>query len=135
MSEFDLDAQLSTLAKYSAVPVARIDYRNVIDEGEIGNVNSGIVMLMAFWSGTAVAAFRTYTGLIARTPLAEQLQLVVGNIDESPALYKSGPFVGNISGSCECVFIQRGQLFDAVFRYDELSFQVALERLICKDDS
>ena len=87
-------------------------------------------MILAFWSGTALMAFRKYTSILASTPQAAELDVTIVNTDGIPELYELPELRERITGSCESVFVRAGVIIDSVVRYDEEAFKVALNRLL-----
>ncbi len=48
---------LCSLAKYSKLPVERIDYRPEADKAILGQIERGLIFFMAFWSVPSFQAF------------------------------------------------------------------------------
>ena len=76
---------LRSLAKYSKLPIERIDYWPDADASVIDPIDRGILFLMAFWSGPFVTASTTLTEAVARLDVDSELDLVVVDVDGSPA--------------------------------------------------
>jgi hypothetical protein len=64
---------------------------------------------MAFWSGPAVQAFARLTEVLAALQ-AEDLELVVADVDGSPDLYELPEFKGRITGSGETAWVRHGKI-------------------------
>lgn len=101
---------LLSLAKYSKLPIERIDYRPDADETIIGEIDRGILFLMAFWSGPSITAFTKLTEVVARLDTEVTLQLVVADVDGSPALYEVPEFLGKVHGAGETAWIRAGRI-------------------------
>ncbi len=57
---------LRCLAKYSKLPVERIDYRPEADKAILGQIERGLLFFMAFWSGPSFQAFAELTKALGR---------------------------------------------------------------------
>lgn len=101
---------LRSLAKYSKLPIERIDYRPDADETNIAEIERGILFLMAFWSGPSVTAFKKLTEAVARIDTEGELELVVVDVDGSPALYKVPEFLGKVHGKGETAWVRDGKI-------------------------
>jgi hypothetical protein len=100
---------IRTLAKYSRLPVERITYVPDADASTVRSIRRGILFLMAFWSGPSIQAFARLTEVLAR-PGAEHLELVVADLDGSPALYELPEFKGKVQGAGETAWVRDGQI-------------------------
>lgn len=100
---------LRILAKRSKLPVERIRY--VPDAGEeiIQSIGRGILFLMAFWSGPAITAFTKLTEVITNLE-ANNLEIVVVDVDGSPELYHVPEFVHKLRGCGETAWIRDGKI-------------------------
>ena len=101
---------LRSLAKYSTVPIERIDYRPDADETIISGIDRGILFLMAFWSVPSVTAFAKLTEVVARLDPDGELALVVADVDGSAALYEVPEFLGKVHGAGETAWIRGGKI-------------------------
>lgn len=101
---------LRSLAKYSKLPVERIEYRPDAHETIIGKIDRGILFLMAFWSAPSVMAFTKLTDVVARLDADGQLELVVVDVDGSPALYEVPELLGKVHGAGETAWIRSGKI-------------------------
>ncbi len=101
---------LGSLAKYSKLPIERIDYRAEADASVISSIDRGILFLMAFWSGPSLKAFTKLTETIARVDEGGDLKLVVVDVDGSPALYEVPEFLGKVHGAGETAWIRAGKI-------------------------
>jgi hypothetical protein len=101
---------LCSLAKYSKLPIERIDYRPDADGTIIGEIDRGILFLIAFWSGPSVRAFTTLTEVVARLDLNGKLKLVVVDVDGSTALCEVSEFLGKVHGAGETAWIRGGKI-------------------------
>lgn len=99
-----------SLAKYSKLPVERIRYYPDADEAIIRGIERGILFLMAFWSGPSVKAFASITEVVLRLDTSHALQLVVVDVDGSPALYEMPEFLGRIHGAGETAWVRNGSI-------------------------
>lgn len=100
---------LRSLMKYSRLPAERIKYVPDGDENTVQSIGRGILFLMAFWSGPAVQAFAKLTEILATLP-AEDLELVVADVDGSPNLYELPEFRGQVTGSGETAWVRHGKI-------------------------
>jgi hypothetical protein len=128
--EMEEEAQLAVVAKHSALPLDRLKYLPSATADVVHETNYGVIMILAFWSGTALMAFRKYTSILVSTPRAEELDVTVVNTDGIPELYNLPELKGRITGSCESVFIRAGTIVDSIVIYDEGAFKAALDRLL-----
>jgi len=101
---------LRSLAKCSKLPIERIDYRPEADETAIRSIDRGILFLMAFWSVPSVTAFAKLTEIIARLDKVGELELVMVDVDGSPALYEEPEFFERIRGAGETAWIRSGKI-------------------------
>lgn len=101
---------LRSLARYSKLPIERVDYRADADAGVIDSIDRGIVFLMAFWSGPSLKAFGELTQTIARLDEGGDLELVVVDVDGSPALYEVPEFYGKVHAYGETAWIRAGTI-------------------------
>ncbi len=97
---------IRSLAKYSKLSVERIRYFPDADETVVNVISQGILFLMAFWSGPSVKAFSKLTEVIADLDKAESLELVVVDVDGSPALYEVPEFFGKVHGAGETAWVR-----------------------------
>jgi hypothetical protein len=65
---------------------------------------------MAFWSVPSVKAFASITEVISRLDKAEALQLIVADVDGSPALYEMPEFLGRVHGAGETAWVRNGRI-------------------------
>jgi hypothetical protein len=100
---------LRSLVKYSKLPAERIKYVADANEETVRSIERGVLFLMAFWSGPAVQAFAALTGVLASLP-AEDLELVVADVDGSLDLYELPEFRGQITGSGETAWVRHGKI-------------------------
>ena len=100
---------LRSLAKYSKLPVERISYHADADEATVRSIGRGVLFLMAFWSGPSVMAFAKLTEVLTALK-ADDLELVVVDVDGSPDLYELAEFKGKISGSGETAWVRLGKI-------------------------
>jgi hypothetical protein len=101
---------LRTLSNYSKLPLNRIRYCPEADETIIGGIDRGILFLMAFWSGPALKAFASITEEVLRFDTSHVLQLVVVDLDGSPALWEMPKFLGQIQGAGETAWVRNGSI-------------------------
>jgi hypothetical protein len=101
---------LRSLVKYSKLPIGRVIYLPDADEAIIMSIGRGILFLMAFWSGHSITAFAKLTEVIARLDQGGALELVVVDVDGSPALYQVPEFVGKVHGAGETAWIRNGKI-------------------------
>lgn len=101
---------LRSLAKYSKLPIERIDYRPDADETILAEIERGILFLMAFWSGPSIKAFAMLTEVVAKLDTEGRLKLVVVDVDGSPALYEIPEFLGKVGGAGETAWIRAGKI-------------------------
>jgi hypothetical protein len=100
---------LRSLVKYSKLPAERIKYVADANEDTVRSINRGILFLMAFWSGPSVIAFAKLTDVLA-TLKADELELVVVDVDGSPDLYELPELKGQVSGSGETAWVRNGKI-------------------------
>lgn len=100
---------LGALASMSKIPAQRIRY--VPDAGAeiIQSIDRGVLFLMAFWSGGACRAFAALTEAISRLG-ADDLEVVVVDVDGSPELYEVPEFKGKVHGWGETAWIRHGKI-------------------------
>ena len=101
---------LRSLTKYSKLPVERIRYYPDSDESVVREIERGILLLMAFWSVPSVKAFTSITEVVSRLDTDQDLQLVVVDVDGSPALYEIPEFLGRINGNGETAWVRNGKI-------------------------
>lgn len=100
---------IRSLAKYSKLPAERIRYAPDADEATVRSIGRGVLFLMAFWSGPAVQAFAKLTEVLVRID-TEALELVVADVDGSPALYELPEFKGKVHGAGETAWVRDGKI-------------------------
>lgn len=100
---------LRSLAKYSKLPIERIRYVADADDETVRSIRCGILYLMAFWSGPSVQAFAKLTETVGRLP-ADNLELVVVDVDGSPALHEIPEFKGKVHGAGETAWVMDGRI-------------------------
>ena len=100
---------LRSLAKYSKLPVERINYYPDADEAALRSIGRGVLFLMAFWSGPSVQAFAKLTEVLASLP-QHDLELVVVDVDGSAPLYELPEFKGQIAGAGETAWVRDGRI-------------------------
>lgn len=120
----------AVVAQYSALPPGRMKYLETARVQAILQMRFGVLMLLAFWSGPALAAFRKYTHLLASTAEADDLEVLVANTDGVPELHDVPELKGRISGSCESIFVRSGVICDTVVVPDDAAFGAALAALL-----
>lgn len=101
---------LRSLVKYTKLPIERIRYLPDADEKVIKDISRGILFLMAFWSGPSVKAFAQLTEVVAKLDNKGVLELVVVDVDGSPALYQVPEFVGKVHGAGETAWVRDGKI-------------------------
>ena len=101
---------LRSLVKYSKLPIGRVTYLPDADEEIITSIRRGILFLMAFWSGPSVKAFAKLTEVVAKVDKEGALQLVVVDVDGSPALYDVPEFVEKVHGAGETAWVRDGKI-------------------------
>jgi len=100
---------LRSLVKYSKLPAERIKYVADANEDTVRSIGRGILFLMAFWSGPSVMAFAKLTEVLAALK-ADDLELVVVDVDGSVDLYVLPEFKGQVSGSGETAWVRHGKI-------------------------
>jgi hypothetical protein len=101
---------LRTLSNYSKLPLNRIRYFPEADETIIGGIDRGILFLMAFWSGPSLKAFASITETVLRLDTSHALELVVVDLDGSPAVCTVPEFTGKIQGAGESAWVRNGSI-------------------------
>jgi hypothetical protein len=101
---------LRSLVKYSKLPIGRVTYLPDADEAIITSMGRGILFLMAFWSGHSITAFARLTEVIAGLDQGGTMELVVVDVDGSPALYQVPEFVGKVHGAGETAWVRNGKI-------------------------
>jgi hypothetical protein len=101
---------LQSLAKYSKMPMERIKYFPDADESVVRGIERGILFLMAFWSGPSVKAFGKLTEAVSHLDKAQVVQLVVVDVDGSPALYELPEILGRVHGAGETAWVRNGSI-------------------------
>ncbi len=103
----DLRDRHSWLTGMSRFPKDRIIIVSKVNVALIESIQNGVLLLMAFWSGSAVQAFLALSEVLA-TVETEALQFVVADVDGSPSLDEIPEFKGKIRGCGEVAWIYRG---------------------------
>jgi hypothetical protein len=101
---------LRSLVKYSKLPIRRVTYLPDADEAIIRSIGRGILFLMAFWSGPSVTTFARLTEVVARLDQGGALELVVVDVDGSPALYQVREFAVKVHGAGETAWVRNGKI-------------------------
>ena len=101
---------LQSLAKYSKLPTERINYVPDAEEAVVRGIERGILFLMAFWSGQSVKAFASITDVVSRLDTSHALELVVIDVDGSPAFYELPEFRGRVHGAGEAAWVRNGSI-------------------------
>jgi hypothetical protein len=101
---------LRSLVKYTKLPIERIRYLPDADEKVIKDISRGILFLMAFWSGPSVKVFAQLTEVVAKLDKKGVLELVVVDVDGSPALYEVPEFLGKVHGAGETAWVRNGSV-------------------------
>jgi hypothetical protein len=101
---------LGSLAKYSKLPVERIQYYPDADASVVQGVERGILFLMAFWSVPSVKAFATLTEVVSRLDVGQVLQLVVIDLHGSSAVFELPEFLGRVHGAGETAWVRHGTI-------------------------
>jgi hypothetical protein len=99
---------LSSLAKYSKLPIERIRYYPNADANVVRAIGRGILFQIAFWSGPAFAAFAKLTETISKLDTEGILEFVVVDIDGLSALSAVSEFLGGVRGAGETAWIRNG---------------------------
>jgi hypothetical protein len=92
------------------LPVERIKYVPDADEKIVNDISRGMLFLMAFWSGTSVRGFASLTDVVAKLDQEKALELVVVDVDGSPALYQIPEFLGKVHGNGETAWVRNGSV-------------------------
>jgi hypothetical protein len=100
--------RLRSLAKSSKLPVERIRYVPEADDATVRSIRRGVLFLMAFWSVSARLAFEKLTEVLAE--LDAGLELVVADVDGSPALYELPEFKSKVHGYGEAAWVRDGRI-------------------------
>jgi hypothetical protein len=101
---------LESLAMRSKIPIERIRYVSDAGADVIESIQRGILLLMAFWSGTSWKAFISLTEVIAGLE-SEGLELVVIDVDGSPEVCEEVPeFKWKVHGHGEAAWIREGKI-------------------------
>jgi hypothetical protein len=101
---------IRSLVKYTKLPIKRVTYLPDADKAIIGSIRRGILFLMAFWSGPSVTAFARLTEIVARLDEGGTLEIVVVDVDGSPALHEVPEFVGKVHGVGETAWVRDGKI-------------------------
>jgi hypothetical protein len=99
---------LRSLARYSKLPIERIEYFPEADVNIVKAITRGILFQMAFWSGPAVQAFAKLTEVIARLDPDGVVELMVVDIDGSECLSGVSEFLGGVRGAGETAWLRNG---------------------------
>lgn len=100
---------LRSLAKWSSIPLERIRYVPDADAEIVQSIERGVLFLMAFWSGGALQAFAALTEVLSRLA-ADELEVVVVDVDGSSDLYHVPEFEGKVHGWGETAWIRNGKI-------------------------
>jgi hypothetical protein len=103
----NLDGIVS-LAKYTQMPVERIEYYPDSDTTLIARINYGILFIMAFWSCPSVKAFTKITGILNRLDPQGTVPFIAVDIDGAAPFYEHPVFVDKINGWGEIAWINDG---------------------------
>jgi hypothetical protein len=87
----------------------RIRYVPAADEATVRSIRRGILFIMAFWSIYSVQAFAQLTEVLARLN-AEDLELVVADVDDAVALCQLPEFKGKVQGAGETAWVRDGEI-------------------------
>lgn len=99
---------MRSLAKLTKLPIERIRYFPVSNTSVIGEINLGILFVMAFWSGPSIKAFHQLTEIISRLDPKGILEFVVVDTDGAEAFYDHPAFKDKLSGAGEVAWIKGG---------------------------
>jgi hypothetical protein len=89
---------------------ARTRFCAEADRSIIGTIRCGILLVMAFWSGSARLAFAELKRVLKESDPAGHLELVVVDTDGCPDLYDLPEFVGKLHGAGEAAWIRAGRI-------------------------
>ncbi len=102
---------LPDLARLSAIPVERIRYFAEADSSIVDHMGTGVLFLIAWWSGPAVENFRTLSHVIGNLDPDGQLEFVVIDVDGAEGLKEVlKSFWGYIGGYGETAWIKSGRV-------------------------
>ncbi|MBL8848605.1 MAG: hypothetical protein JNG89_02935 [Planctomycetaceae bacterium] len=77
------------------------------DTSLIAEVNRGVLLLMAFWSGSSVTSYRRLMQTL-QTPAGRNIEVVVVDHDGAHPLYVIPEFSGRLGGNGETAWIRGG---------------------------
>lgn len=99
---------MRSLKKLSKLPIERIRYVPDAETSLIGDIECGILFIMAFWSGPSVKAFNQLTEIINRLDPDGTLEFVVIDTDGAQEFYEHPDFKGKLHGAGEAAWIKDG---------------------------
>ena len=97
------------LTETSQRPMDEVRFVPEADAQTIDSIENGVLILMAFWSGTAVHGFKALSRVLA-TGEARPLEFVVVDIDGAINLCDVEEFRGKVHGNGETAWIHQGKI-------------------------
>jgi len=88
----------------------RVRYLAETDRSVISTIHSGILFVMAFWSGSSFQSFARLKQTLIRLDADARLEVVVVNADGCPDLYKAPELAGKMHGHGEAAWISGGHV-------------------------
>lgn len=99
---------IRTLAKASRLPIERIRYFPNATTSLIGQIQRGVLFVVAFWSGPSLKAFNQLTEIINRLDPNGTLKVVVVDTDGAQPFYEHPNLRGKLCGAGETAWIKDG---------------------------
>lgn len=91
------------------VPAARIAFHAQADASILDQIRFGVLFVMAWWSGPAIAAYGKLSRRLAALDPEGRLELVVVDTDGLPA-QETAEFLGRMHGAGETTWVRDGRV-------------------------
>ncbi len=98
------------LAQFSAMPITRMRYFPAAEAALVDQMGTGILFVIAWWSGRAIENFRELTMIVGILDPECQLEFVVVDADGADKLQTIPEFYGRLHGWGEAAWIHKGQI-------------------------
>jgi hypothetical protein len=100
----------------SRIPPERIRFYDAADESIFEEIGSGVLFVMAFWSGPSVLAFSKLTEALAAIDPSGQLTLTVVDTDGLPDPPNKSELFSRRGGYGETAWLHKGQIVATIAR-------------------
>ncbi len=102
------------------LPRTKVRYFEHAGVRELEAVDTGVVFILAWWSGPAHIALDHLAKAILTADPGGRLALCIVDTDGIPDLYDHDLFRGKIHGYGECVWKRKSEVVDTLFRVGEI---------------